>query len=198
MLPELELEVWQLDPPELSPFALDFPEDVEESLEHDPAFADGNSGAIDRLGRPTYVPASEIPVGLSIQPRENSPTLSNIPQLRAQKLSEGCRELEPLPRLSYPESGVRGVPINVPLSPFITGPSPDDTSLYSDLAGGGVEDILVDADWLEGSWKEAIWSSSLEEDLVEWDRWRRQVIDELNRDLDSWAEVRESVRAELD
>ena len=203
ILPELELAIWQLDLPEASPLTLDFPEDVGESLEHDPVLVDGDSGVIDRFGRPTTVPASGIPVGLPAHPREGSPTLSvrgpNVPQLRVRKLSEDNCEFESLPHLSYPELDVKGIPINVPLSPFITGGSPDDTtSLYPDLAGGDVEEILVDVDWFGGSWRETVWSSCLEEELVEWDRWRRQVIDELNRDLDSWAEVRESVRAELD
>ena len=202
--PELELGIWQFDPPEHSPFALDFPEDVGESLEQDTILTDGDPVVIDRPGQPTPVPASDIPVELSVQHREDSPTLSafapNIFLPRVRKLSEDSRGLESLPHLPYPEFDVTGVPINVPVSPFITGGFPDDTTpLYSDLVGGEVEEILVDADWLgPGSWRETIWSSCLEEDIMGWDRWRRQVIDELNRDLDSWAEVRESVRAELD
>lgn len=203
--PELELGFRQLDLSESSPFDLDFPEDVGESLEHDVVLIDGDSGVhvIDRLGRPIPVPASEIPVEISVQPHDGSPALSvytsNVLVPRMRKLSEGNGELEPVPHLSYSELDVMGVPLNVPVSPFIIDGFPDDTiPLHSDLVGGEVEGISMDTDWLGGSLGEIICSPCLEEELVEWNRWHGQLVEELNRDLDSWAEVRESVRTELD
>ena len=64
--------------------------------------------------------------------------------------------------------------------------------------GGEMEGISMDADWLEGSWGEMIYSPSLGKELTEWDRWRGQLVEELNRDMDSWGEVRGDVRRGLD
>ena len=203
--PELELGFRQLDLSEPGPFILDFPEDVGESLEHDVVLVDCDSGmhVIDRLGRATPVPASGIPVGISVQPHDDSQTLSactsNIPVPRIRKFSEDNGELELVSRLPYPELDVIGIPINVPVSPCVIDGFPDDTiSLHSDLVSSEVGGISMDVDWLGGSLGEMICSPCLEEGFMEWDRWRGQLFEELNRDLDSWAEVRESVRAKLD
>lgn len=203
--PELELGFRQLDPLGPNPFVLDFPEDVGESLEHDAVLVDGDSGVdvIDRLGRPTPVPAFEIPVEIPVQPHDDLWTppayTPNILIPRIRKFPEDNGELESVPHLPCLELDVTGIPINVPVSPFVNDGFPDDTiPLHSDLVSGGVEGISMDVDWLGGSLGEIICSPCLEEDLMEWDRWRGQLIEELNRDLDSWAEVRESVRAELD
>jgi hypothetical protein len=203
--PELELGFRQLGLSEPGPFILDFPEDVGESLEHDVILVDGDSGAhvIDRLGRPAPVPASEIPVEISVQPHDGSQTLSvyppNILVPRIRKFSEDNRERESIPHLPYSELDATGAPTNFPVSPFVVDGFPDDTTpLHSDLVGGGFEGTSMDADWLGGSLEEIICSPCLEGGLMEWDRWRGQLVEELNRDLASWAEVRESVRAELD
>ncbi|KAF9654220.1 hypothetical protein BDM02DRAFT_58716 [Thelephora ganbajun] len=201
---ELELGFRQFDLSEPRTFVLDFPEDVGESLEleHDNPLADGGSGVIGHPERPILVPASEIPVELSAQPCENFQTppvrTSNLlPRIR--KLSEDSDELESVLHLPYPELDVTGIPFNVPLSPFITDGFPDDTMpTYSDLVGSEGEGISADTDWLEGSWGEIICSPCLEEELMEWDRWRGQLAEELDRDLDSWAEIHESVWVELD
>jgi hypothetical protein len=202
--PEFELVIRKFDPSEPSPFALDFPEDVGESLEHDAAWVDGDPGMIDRLGRPTPVSASRIPAELPTKPHKDSPTrcvyASDILLPRIRKLSEGSGGLESLPHLRYPEFDATDVPINVPPSPFNTDGFPDGaTSLYSGLAGGEVGENSMDVDWLGGLWGEMIWGvRGLEEEPVEWNRWCEQVGDELDRDLSSWVEVVESARAELD
>jgi len=194
--PEVEPAVRQFDLPEPSPFALDFPEDVGDSLEHDAILADGDQGVINHHGRPTPIPTSEIPVELLVQPPEDLPTPpispSDILLPRIRRLSGDSDELE----LPYPGLDVMDVPINIPLSPFVTdGFLNDPTS--SDL-GSGTEGIVMDADWLGASRGEMVWSGCLGGELIEWDRWCGEVIDELNRDLGLWAGVRESARVELD
>lgn len=173
-----------------------------ESLEHDPVLAHGDSDAIDQLGPRTPVPASEIPVEMSVQPHGGSQTPSVYPSdiliPRVREPSEDNGKLGSVSRLPCLELDVKGAPLNFPVSPFVTDGFPDDTTpLRSDLAGGEVEGISVDADWLGRSLEEIICGPCLEEELVEWNRWRGQLVEELDRDLSSWAEVRESVRAEL-
>jgi hypothetical protein len=190
---DLELGFWRLDLSESSPLILDFPEDVGESVDHDALMAYGDS--LGCLGRRT--PASEPPVEISAQPRDDSQTPSVrtsgilIPRIR--RPSEDGGEDEPGPPLSYSKLDTTGVPLNVPVSPFVTDDFPDDSaSPHSGLAGG----ISVDADWF-GLLGEIVCGPSLEEELtMEWDRWRGQLVEELDRDLNSWAEVRESARAE--
>jgi len=188
--PELEPTVRRFDLSEPSPIDLDFPEDVGDSLEHDALLADGDQGVINHLGRPTLISASGIPVELLVQPPEDSPTPpispSDVLFSRRPKLQEDSGGLEPLPHLPYLWLDIADVPINVPPSPFV-----------SDL-GGEVEEQLADANWLGESWGEMTWSGRAGGELMEWDRWCGEVIDELNRDLGSWAEVRQSVRAGLD
>lgn len=176
-----------------------------ESLEHDVVFVDGASGVrvIDRLGRPTPVSPSEIPVEISVQLHDDSQILSvytsNIPLPRIRKPSEDNGGLEPVPYLPYPELGITGVPASVPVSPFVTDGFTDDViPLHLDPMGGEVEGISMEADWMGGLLGEIVCGPCLEEELMEWDRWRGQLFEELNRDLNSWAEVRESVRAALD
>lgn len=193
--PELELGFRQLNLSELSPLVLDFPEDVDvgESLEHEADLADGNSGAIDRLGP---VPGSETLAELSY---DDSQALSvSTSDIFIRMRGEDSDELEPVLHLPYSELDLTGIPINVPASPLVVDGFPDDTTpLYSDLAGGGVGRISIDADWLGGSLGEITCDPYLEGELMEWNRWRGQLVEELDRDLDSWVEVRESTRAEL-
>lgn len=205
--PGPEQGFWKFGLSEPSPLALDFPEDVGESLEHDTVLVDGDFGAyvVDHLGGPASLPASEIPVGLSVQSYENLPTLHvyapDILLSRVRKLPGDNGELDSLPHLPYPELGVADVPINVPVSPFVTDGFTNDTaSPYSGLLGVEVEEIPLGADWLGGPCQgEMIWGTrGLEEEPVEWNLWRGQVFEELDRDLESWAEVRERVRRELD
>ena len=196
--PELEQTVGRFDLPEPSPFALDFPEDVGDSLEHDAILSDGDQGAISHHGRSTPVPTSEISVELLVQPPEDFPTPSALPSdillPRIRRLSRDSDELEP----PYPGLDVVDVPVNVPLSPFVTdGFLNDPASPPSDF-GSGVEEISMETDWLGASRGDMIWSGCLGGELIEWDRWCGEVIDELNRDLGSWAEVRDSARIELD
>ena len=196
--PELELGFRQIDFSEHSPFVLDFPEDVGELLEHDTVLADGDPGVIGRLGRPTPVTVSKTLAEPPAPPHMDSQTLSVYPSEillpRMRKLSEGHSDLEVVLHPPYPDSDVTGVPTNVPLSPFVTDGFPDDTTpLHSGLVGVEVEGISMDTDWLGGLWGEMICSPCLEEELAEWDRWRGQLVDELNRDLDPWTEVRGSV-----
>ena len=165
-----------------------------ESLEHDTVLTDGDSDMIDLPGR-LLVPASEIPVELSVHPDDDSQTLPvfspDILLPRMGKLSEDSGELESVQHLRYPELDVTDVPINVPLSPFIVDGFPGDTTpLSSDLAGGEADGISMDTDWLGGSLGGIICTPCLGEELMEWDRWRGQIVEELDRDLDSWAEVR--------
>jgi len=110
--------------------------------------------------------------------------------------SEDSGELESLPNLPYPELGVTDFPINVPASPFISdGFLSRTASPYSDSLGGQAEEFSLDAGWLDG---EMIWGiRELEEEPMQWD-WRHEVVEELDRDLDSWSEVDESTRRELD
>lgn len=196
--PELEPAVRRFDLPETGPFALDFPEDVADSLEHDTVLADSDQGVINHHERPISVPTSEIPVELLVQPPEDFPTPpispSDILLPRIRRLSEDSDELEP----PYPGLNVVDVPINVPLSPFVTDGFLDDPTPPSSDLGSEGEEISMDADWLGASRGEMIWSGCLGAELMEWDRWCGEVIDEVNRDLGSWAEVRESVRIELD
>jgi len=193
--PELELVFRQINLSEPSSFVLDFPEDVGESLEQDTVLADGDPGVIGRLGQPTPVPAPKTPVELSVQPHVDSQTLSvyasEILLPRIRKISEDNNDLDLVLHSPHPGSDV---PTNVPLSPFVTDGFPDDTTpLYSGLVDVEAEGISMDADWLGGPWGEMICSPRLEEELVEWDWWRGQLVEELNRDLDSWAEVRGGV-----
>ena len=185
--PDLEPVVQRFGVSEPSHFAHDFPEDVGE---HDTILADGDQGAIDHPGRPTPVPASEIPVELLVQPLEGFTTPptspSNVLLQRMRKLSEGSGELGPLSHLPYHGLDDVDVPVNVPPSPFI-----------SDL-GSEADGVSIDADWLGASREETIWSGCLGGELTGLDRWRREVVDEINRDLGSWAEVVESMRTELD
>lgn len=199
---ELELGFWQLDPSESSPLILDFPEDVGESLDHDALLVHGDSlGAISCLRRPP--PAPEITAEVSAQAHDSSQTPSIcasgilIPRIRRPSGDSGGDE--PALPLSHPKSDMTGVPLNVPVSPFVTDDFPDDSAHpRSDLAGDEAGGISIDADWL-GLLGEIVYGPSLEEELtMEWDRWRGQLVEELDRDLNSWAEVRESVRAELD
>jgi len=188
--PELKPAVRRFDLPEPSPFALDFPEDVGDSLEHDTILADGDQGVINHHGRPT-----PVPVEVLVQPPEDLPTppVSPLDSLlpRIRRFSGDSDELE------SPYLDIVDVPINVPLSPFVTdGFLNDPTSPSSGLGSEG-DEFSMDADWL-GVSRETIWSGCLGGELMEWDRWCGEVIDELNRDLGSWAEVRESARIELD
>lgn len=196
---DLELGFWQLDLSESSPLILDFPEDVGESLDHDALLVYGDS--LGYRGRRT--PASETPVEISVQPHDDSqaPSICTsgilIPRIR--RPSEDGLEDEPAPPLSYSKLDTTGVPLNVPVSPFVTDDFPDDSaSPHSGLAGGEAGGISIDADWF-GLLGEIVCGPSLEEELtMEWDRWRGQLVEELDRDLNSWAEVRESARAGLD
>lgn len=191
---ELELGFWQLDLSESSPLILDFPEDVGESLDHDALLAHGDSFGC--RGRRT-------PVEISVQPHEDSQDPSTytsgilIPRIR--KPGEDGGEDEPAPPLSYSKLDTAGVPLNVPVSPFVTDDFPDDSAPpHSGLAGSEAGGISIDADWF-GLLGEIVCGPSLEEELaMEWDRWRGQLVEELDRDLNSWAEVRESARAGLD
>ena len=190
--PELEPAVRRFDLPEPSPFALDFPEDVGDSLEHDTILAHGDQGEINHHGRPTPVPVEPL-----VQPPEDLPTPPISPPdillPRIRRLSRDSEGLDP----PYTGLDVVDAPINVPLSPFVTdGFLNDPTSPSSDL-GSEAGEISTDADWLGASRGEMIWSGCLGGELMEWDRWCGEVIDELNRDLGSWAEVREGARIEL-
>lgn len=190
--PELELGFRQFNLSEPSPLVFDFPEDVGESLEHEAVLADGDSGMIGRLGRPTLVEASETSAELSMKLYGGSQSLSIstsdvlVPRMRA----EDSDELEPVLHLPNSELDVTGDPISVPVALFVVDGFPDDTTTE-------VERISVDTDWLGGALGETICDPSLEEELLEWNRWRGQLIEELDRDLDSWTEFRESARAEV-
>ena len=205
---ELELGFRQFDLSEPGASALDFPEDAVELLDHYTLSADGDSGVIGRLGRSTPASASEITIELSTHESEDSHTPPDyalsilLPQIL--EPSEDSDEPESFPHPPYPGSGFTDLPINVnvSLSPLIlaTDGFPDDTSPpYLDLLGVGGEGILTDVHWLEpGSREERVCSPCLEEDLMEWDRWRGQLIEEHDPYLDSRVRVYESVRAVLE
>ena len=202
--PEVGLEFQQYNLSEPSAFILDFPEDVGELLEHDGVSVDGDSGAIGRFGRSTSAPAPEITVELSAHapegPQDPPDYPPNIFLPRIRESPEDSEEPGSFPRLPYPEPGVAGLPINVPLSPLMltTDGFPDDTPTpHSDPVGVEVEETSTDMDWLEGSWEEMACSPRLG-DFLEWDRWHGRPVEELDRDLDSWARVHESLRAGLD
>ena len=69
---------------------------------------------------------------------------------------------------------------------------------HSDLVGLRADGSSTNGEWLEGFWEETICGSCLEDDLMEWDRWREQLVEGLGRDLDSWASFHDSVRTGVD
>jgi hypothetical protein len=204
--PEFELGFRQFGLSGRGAFVLDFPEDVGELVEHDTVLAGGGSGVhvIGRFGRSGPGAASEIPVELSTpisEDSQNSPGYGpNFLLPRIREILEDGGEPELFPHLPHPGSDVTDVPVNVSLSPLILTVDgfPDDTTQpYLDLVGG-VDEILTDVDWIEGQFGEMIHRLRSEEDDVEWDHWCGQLVEELDRDLDSCVGVREGVRAGLE